>query len=225
VLQRVVLKRVSLLAMFAGVLTPWASSRAQDQPSVADAARAARLNKEKSATSATQPKKVLTEDDMGSGKVGAGTASLGLGNAVAPKSSSGAGGGNATEQAWAGISRAEASLDKLAPLDRATLAKVVLEGNDVDFPNRAAWEQKLYMAKERYVAHSRQLLAEMTQLMQNAQGLKDSQGEPKVSADSPQAQQLMGQAQQLLSDAMTTEAAFKAVMQEGQDLAKQGSPR
>jgi hypothetical protein len=217
---------MSLLAVFAGALTPWVTTRAQDQPSVADAARAVRQNKEKSATTATQPKKVLTEEDMGSSKGAADTASVGLGNAIAPRSAGvGNGGGNATEQAWAGISRAEASLDKLAPLDRTSLAKAVLEGNDVDFPNRAAWEQKLFVAKERYVAHSRQLLNQMTQLMQNAQALQDPQGEPRVSADSPQAQQLVARAQQLLGDATGTEAAFKAVMQEGVDLAKQGSPR
>lgn len=215
------LRKLSLLAVFAGVLTPWASSQAQDQPSVADAARQARQNKEKNAM---QPKKVLTEDDMASGKVGGDTGSLGLSSIAAPKAT-GTGDGSATEQAWAGISRAEGSLDKLAPLDRASLAKTVLQGNDVDFPNRRAWEEKMFVAKERYVAHSRQLLSEMTQLMQSAQSLQDSQGGGKVTADSAQAQQLAARAQQLLLDATGTEAAFKAVMQEGQDLAKQGSPR
>ncbi len=231
------LRKLSLLAVFAGALTPWASIRAQDPPSVADAARAARENKEKSAT---QPKKVLTNDDVAASKTGSDTGSLGLSSIAAPKSSgtgtsigtntgpsanSSAGDDSATGKAWEGISRAEDSLDKLAPLDRAALAKVVLEGNDVDFPNRRAWEEKLFVAKERYVAHSRQLISEMTQLMQGAQSLQDLEDGAKLTPNSPEAQQLTGRAQQLLSDATNTEAAFKAVMQEGQDLAKRGSPR
>ena len=235
------LRKLSLLVVFAGALTPWAASRAQDQPSVADAARAARESKEKSAT---QPKKVLSNDDVAlsktgsdtGSKTGSDTGSLDLSSIAAPKSSgtaastdpsadSSTGDDSPTNKAWAGISRAEDSLDKLAPLDRATLAKVVLEGNDVDFPNRRAWEEKLFVAKERYVAHSRQLINQMTQLMQGAQSLQDLEDGAKLTPNSPEAQQLTGRAQQLLSDATNTEAAFKAVMQEGQDLAKRGSPR
>jgi len=212
-----VLRKLSLLAVFAGVLTPWAPSRAQDEPSVADAARQARQNKDQNKEkNAIQPKKVLTEDDMASSKTGGDAGSLGLSAIAAPKSA-GTGDDSPTAKAWAGINRAEGALDRLAPLDRAALAKVVLAVNDVDFPNRRAWEEKLFVAKERYVARSRQLLNGMKQLMENAQSLQDSQG----AADSPQAQQLAGRAQQLLSDATNTEAAFKAVMQEGQDLAKQ----
>jgi hypothetical protein len=233
VLRGIALRKLSLLVVLAGVLTPWASTQAQDQPSVADAARAARESKEKSATSATQPKKVLTNDDVASSKTSGDTGSLSVSSIAVPKSSgtSSAGGSfrtsagddSPTSKAWEGIGRAEDSLDRLAPLDRATLAKVVLEGHDVDFPGRHAWEEKLFIAKERYVAHSRQLINEMTQLMQGAQSLQNS--DTKLSPDNPQAQQLAGRAQQLLSDATNTEAAFKSVMQEGLDRAAQGPPR
>jgi len=121
-------------------------------------------------------------------------------------------------QAWSGLNRAEAALDRLAPLDRPTLAKVVLQGNDVDFPGRRTWEEKLYAAKERYVAHSRQLVNQMTGLMQGAQSMTAAGGDGKIDID--QAQQMMTKAKLLLSDAQTTEAAFKSVMEEGQNLAK-----
>jgi hypothetical protein len=229
VLRAIPLKKLSLLAVFAGVLASSALGQAQEQPSVADAARAARENKEKSATNATQPKKVLTNEDVASSKTGGDTGSLSVTSIAVPKSSgtssvrTGAGDDSPTSKAWEGISRAEDSLDRLAPLDRATLAKVVLEGHDVDFPGRHAWEEKLFIAKERYVAHSRQLINEMTQLMQGAQSLQNS--DAKLAPDNAQAQQLAGRAQQLLSDATNTEAAFKAVMQEGLDRAAQDSPR
>lgn len=234
-LRAIPLKKLSLLAVFAGVLASNALGQAQEQPSVADAARAARENKEKSATNATQPKKVLTNEDVASSKTGGDTGSLSVTSIAVPKSGgtstsnagssfrTSSGDDSPTSKAWEGISRAEDSLDRLAPLDRATLAKVVLEGHDVDFPGRHAWEEKLFIAKERYVAHSRQLINEMTQLMQGAQSLQNS--DAKLTPDNAQAQQLAGRAQQLLSDATNTEAAFKAVMQEGQDRAAQGSPR
>jgi ElaB/YqjD/DUF883 family membrane-anchored ribosome-binding protein len=94
---------------------------------------------------------------------------------------------------------------------------VVLEGNDVDFPGRRVWEEKMFIAKEHYVAHSRQLLDEMKDLMQNAQAMQGG----SATADGPQAQGLLSRAQSLLSDAQSTEAAFKSVMQEGIDQAKQ----
>ena len=124
-------------------------------------------------------------------------------------------------QAWAGIDRAENSLDQLAPLDRKSLAKVVLEGHDVDFPGRAAWEERLFVAKETYVARSRALVEEMKSLMESAQSFQDPNGAAKGTADSPEAQELVGKAQSMLLEAKTVEADFKAVMQEGLALAKQ----
>jgi hypothetical protein len=244
--EATVLRKLSLLALCGGVLVPWAATRAQDapQPSVAEAARQARANKDKSAT---QPKKVLTNDDVASGTSGssAGTAALSSitvpsaaevsarenavangGGAGAASSANGfpsaaaaaaAGGDDPMSKAWAGIANAEGSLDRMAPLDRKALAKVVLEGNDVDFPGRAAWEDRLYAAKERYVAHSRQLIEQMKDLMAGAQA---AQG---AGADSPQGQDLMSRAQRLMADATSTENAFKSVMEEGQSLARQAA--
>jgi hypothetical protein len=238
-----VFRRLSLLAACAGVLAPWAQVRAQDQaqpqsqdqPSVADAARQARQNKDKGAT---QPKRVFTDDDMGQNHAGAGGTGLsGAASAVRPSSSASKGSGQTAGsssfktssktsngdsspmgQALAGIDRAEDSLDQLAPLDRKSLARVILEGHDVDFPGRAAWEDKLFVAKETYVARSRRLVEEMKSIMENAQTFQDPDGGSK---ESPQAQALVDRAQRLLVEAKTVEANFKAVMQEGLDQAKQ----
>jgi hypothetical protein len=245
-----VFRKLGLLTALAGagVLAPWAAAQSQsgsatqapapaktqtqaaaqqqDQPSLAEAARLARQNKDKNTAPA---KKVLTDDDVASSHSGSsGASSLLGGNSSSIGSSSraagntGAGDNTPMGQAWAGIGRAESSLDQLAPLDRASLAKVVLEGNDNDFPGRPAWEERLYIAKEKYVAESRQLVDEMKSLMENAQSFQGPSGANKAPSESPQAQELVGRAQRLLLQAKTTEANFKAVMQEGIDQSKLG---
>jgi len=221
-----VLRKLILLAAFVGAfLTPSDPVYAQDQAqSLGDLARQNRKDKEKNATPA---KTVLNNDNFGSGKASggssAGSSSAGSSAAAASLSGLSAPGNSGDDspmgKAWTGIGNAEGALDKLAPLDRSTLAHVVLENNDVDFPGRRAWEEKMFVAKERYVAHSRQLLDEMKDLMQNAQAMQSG----SAKADGPQAQGLMGRAQSLLSDAQNTESAFKSVMQEGIDQAKQSS--
>ena len=217
-----VLRKLILLAAFVGVfLTPSDPVYAQDQTqSLGDVARQNRKDKEKNAAPV---KTVLNDDNFGSGKSGGGTsagtsaAAAGLSNFSAAGGTSKSGDDSPMGKAWAGIGNAEGALDKLAPLDRSLLAHVVLEGNDVDFPGRRAWEEKMFIAKEHYVAHSRQLLDEMKDLMQNAQAMQGG----SAKADGPQAQGLLSRAQSLLSDAQSTEAAFKSVMQEGIDQAKQ----
>jgi hypothetical protein len=221
-----VLRKLILLAAFVGAfLTPSDPVYAQDQPqSLGDIARQNRKEKGKNAAPA---KTVLNDDNFGSGKSSGGTSasSSSTGSSAAAASMSGisapgnSGDDSPMGKAWAGIGNAEGALDKLAPLDRSTLAHVVLENNDIDFPGRRAWEEKMFVAKEHYVAHSRQLLDEMKDLMQNAQAMQSG----PAKADGPQAQGLMGRAQSLLSDAQSTEAAFKSVMQEGIDQAKQSS--
>ena len=213
------LRKLILLAAFTGAfLTPSDPVYAQDQAqSLGDVARQNRKDKEKNATPV---KTVLNDDNFGSGKSSSGTSAsssavaASLSGLSAPAKS---GDDSPMGKAWAGIGNAEGALDKLAPLDRSLLAHVVLEGNDVDFPGRRAWEEKMFIAKERYVTHSRQLLDEMKDLMQNAQAMQGG----SAKADGPQAQALLSRAQSLLSDAQNTEAAFKSVMQEGVDQAKQ----
>jgi hypothetical protein len=234
-----VFRKLGLLAGLAGVLAPWALAQSQssdaqapaktqtqaqeqEQPSLADAARQARLNKDKNTAPA---KKILTDEDVATSHSAGGVATLG-GHSNSVSSSShaasraGANDNSSMGQAWAGIGRAEDSLDQLAPLDRASLAKVVLDSNDVDFQGRSTWEDKLFIAKERYVSESRQLVDEMKSVMANAQSFQDPSGSSKAGSDSPQAQELVARAQRLLAQAKNTESNFKAVMQEGIDQAK-----
>jgi hypothetical protein len=231
----IVLRKLSLLAFSGLLVIPLAAVRAQDQPqSLGEVARQNRKEKEKNPTTA---KTVLTDDNFGSSSrsggsgsaqaAGAGSGAAAIGNLTAPSGPSRTANGDDSPmaKAWDGIGRAQDSLERLAPLDRATLAKVVLEGNDVNFPNRRAWEDRLFAAKERYVAHSRQLLGEMKDLLQNTQAMRDANGGAKVATENAQAQQLMARAQVLLGDAQNTEAEFKTVMDEGVAQAKQASPR
>src|SRR5262249_21224567 len=197
--ETIVLRKLILVTAFVGVfLTPSDPVYAQDQAqSLGDVARQNRKDKEKNATPV---KTVLNDDNFGSGKSSGGTsasssaAAASLSGLSAPGKS---GDDSPMGKAWAGIGNAEGALDKLAPLDRSLLAHVVLEGNDVDFPDRRAWEEKMFIAKEHYVAHSRQLLDEMKDLMQNAQAMQAG----SAKADGPQAQGLLSRAQSLLSDA------------------------
>lgn len=185
---------------------------AQDQPSLADVARQARKDKEKNSGTS---KKVITDDTLPSkGLSGAGLGDLG--------SAQGSDGGSATARGLAKLEQAEAALDKMAPLDRATLAKAALLDNDVDFPNRRNWEDKLFSAKEVYVSHGRELFQEMRQILKEVESLRSSQGAGgKLSPDDPRAQQMMKRIQELVQDAVRTDRAYQAVVVEGWDLAKQ----
>jgi len=215
-----VLRQMTLLAGFLSLLISTAPARAQDQPpqdqpqpSLGDVARQARKDKEKNnATS----KKVITDDTLPSSK---GLSGAGLGDLGSAQSSDGA---SASARGLAKLEQAEAALDKLAPLDRATLAKAALLDNDVDFPNRRNWEDKLFSAKEVYVSHGRELFQEMKQILKEVESLKSSQGgSGKLSPDDPRAQQMMKRIQDLVQDAVRTDRAYQAVVVEGWDLAKQ----
>jgi len=232
-----VLRKLSFLAALicAAILCLPAGAQEQQQ-SLADAARQARKDKDDKAKdkdkSAAKPKTVYTEDTLGGGKSGS---ELGLGVLPTLKSSndSGAGstaasgaaassgnlspssmipgaGGNSepVAAAYDGIDKAEAALNRLEPMDRATLAKTALEGNNVDFPGRRAWEEKLFATKQVYVSRSRQILQQMQGIMSSAQSGGSQQD-------------LMSRAQTLQQAATQIESAFQAVITEGQNLAKQ----
>jgi hypothetical protein len=201
-----------ILAIFA--LACGTSAYAQDpQPSLGDVARAARKDKEKNAAT---PKKVLTDDDVSSGS---GKGLSGLGEA----SGSPAGGdANPMAKGLAAVNKVEEILDKLDPMDRGTLAKAALLDNDVDFPDRAAWESKLYAAKQQYVSHGRELVTQMRQILSEAQSLKSTQSaQAKLSPQDPRAQELIHRLQELVQDAVRTDTAYQAVVMEGWDRAKQ----
>jgi hypothetical protein len=182
----------------------------QPQPSLADVARQARKDKEKNAT---KPKMVITDDTLPSSKGFSGFADLG---------SQAGGGSSSMAKALAKIDEAEAALKQMDALDRATLAKAVLLDNDVDFPNRRNWEDKLYVAKESYVSHERELIVELKQIMGRVQSWQTSQGgQGKLDPNDPRAQQTIQRVQEIIQDAVRTEQDYRAVVMEGWDLAKQ----
>lgn len=205
------LKKMSFLLVLVWGLLASQPSYAQDQPSLGDVARQVRKDKEKNAA---QPKTVITDDTMPSGK-----ALNGLGDL---NSSQGGGDGSRIATALAGLDKAEAALNKLDPLDRATLAKAALLDNDVDFPGRRAWEDKLYAAKVQYVSHGRELFREMRQILADVQTMQAAQGgQGKLSPNDPRAQQLLKRVQEMVQDAVRTESAYQSVVMEGWDRAKQ----
>ena len=183
-------------------------SQSQAQPSLGDIARQARKDKEKNAA---KPKTVITDENLPSSKGLGGLGDLG--------SSQGGVDSNAMAKALAKVEEAEAGLRQLQSLDRTTLAKAVLLDNDVDFPNRRAWEDKLFAAKEHYVSHEGELVAELKQIVSQVQSRQGSQG--KLDPNDPRAQQMKSRLMEIVQDALRTEQDYRAVVMEGWDLAKQ----
>ena len=109
-------------------------------------------------------------------------------------------------------------------MDRATLAKTVLRDNDIQFPNRRSWEDRLFAAKNHYVSHGRELIVELQQILGELQSLKQAQDGAKLSSSDPRAQQMKQRLQQIVQDAAATEQSYRAIVLEGQDLAKQAKP-
>ena len=181
----------------------------QPQQSLGDVARQARKDKEKNAA---KPKTVITEENMSS--------SQGLtGMAGDLGGSQGGVDSGAMAKALAKVEEAEAGLSKLESLDRATLAKAVLLDNNADFPNRRAWEDKLYAAKEHYVSREGLLIVELKQILAQVESLK---GQGKLDSKDPRAQQMKSRLVEIVQDAVRTEQDYRAVVMEGWDLAKQG---
>jgi hypothetical protein len=207
-------RKMTFLAALIWLVIPSTSVLAQDQeqPSLGDVARAARKDKEKNNA---KPKTVITDDTLPSSK---GLSGLSLGDLGSSQSASG---GSAMAQAMARIDEVEAGLKQMDTLDRATLAKAVLLDNDVDFPNRRNWEDKLYAAKERYVSRERELIVELKQIVAQVQSMQTSQGKQKLNPEDPQAQQMLRRLQEIIQDAVRTEQVYRAVVMEGWDLAKQ----
>lgn len=206
---------VAALLWFAIFIVPgYAQDQSQDpvqpqpQPSLADAARQARKDKEKNAA---KPKTVITDESMPS--------SQGLNGLAGDFSGSqGSVNSDAMAKALAKVAEAEAGLRKLESLDRATLAKAVLLDNDVDFPNRRAWEDKLHAAKEHYVSHEGELIVELKQIVAQ---LQEWQSQGKVDPKDPRALQMKTRVAEIMQDAIRTEQGYRAVVMEGWDLAKQ----
>jgi len=207
---------MSFLAALLWLIIPSTPCRAQDQtqdqaqpqPSLADIARQARKDKEKNAA---KSKTVITDDTLPSSK-GLGGLAGDLGGSQGRVDS------NAMAKALAKVEEAEAGLKQLQTLDRATLAKAVLLDNDADFPNRRAWEDKLVAAKEHYVSHEGELIAELKQIVAQVQS---RQGSGKLDPNDPSSQQMKNRLLDIVQDALRTEQEYRGVVMEGWDLAKQ----
>jgi hypothetical protein len=215
----IMLRPIRVVAALLWLAIPIAPGYAQDQsqdpaqpqpqPSLADVARQARKDKEKNAA---KPKTVITDENMPSSRGLTGLAGD-LGGSQGGVDS------GAMAKALAKVAEAEAGLRKLESLDRATLAKAILLDNDVDFPNRRVWEEKLFAAKEHYVSHEGELIVELKQIVAQVQA-RQSQG--KLDPKDPRAQQMKTRLVEIVQDSLRTEQDYRGVVMEGWDLAKQG---
>ena len=211
------LRHLTLIAACALALGTCASMRAQDSssssPSLGDLARQAQKDKDKDkANKATA--KVLTNDDLPSGSIGA-SATLGGGLGQTAQLSSG-GKPGADPSPAEKLAMLETVLDRVEGLDRATLVHNALNGKDADFPGRAKWEERLFAAKETYVTQGRELVQKARQIVASAESLKGNQ-----DPNDPRVKELSVKLQSLIRDAVRMDSAFQAVMIEGRDLAAQ----
>ena len=179
----------------------------QDSPSLGDLAR--QLQKEKGNTPGT---KTITNDDIPSASAPSSSAIGDVSNSRVPgKPGTSA---NPSEE----LARIESMLSKIDSLDRATLAKAVLEGDDSNFPGRSQWEQKMYAAKLVYVAQGRELMQKAKQLQASAQTLQGGR-----DPNDPRVKDLTNRLKELVRDGVRADATFQAVILEGRDLASQSS--
>jgi hypothetical protein len=206
------LRRLTLLAGLVVALNLCTAVRGQDSPSLGDVARQLRKDKSDAA-----PKKVITNDDL---PAAASSGAVGLGATGDSKGLSKPGDPESPEEA---IAKMEAVMKLLDSMDRATLVKVALQGADPNFPGRRAWEDKVWEAKQAYVARGKELSEEAKKILSNSQSLQASQGGQALKPDDPKVQDLSRMLKQFIQDAVRADSAFRAVMMEGLDLAKQTS--
>jgi hypothetical protein len=227
---------VVLAAIFAGgamfASPALAQDGQQDQPSVADAARAAAAAKRDKAAAAsssnsasTNPsssnsssKTVITEDSIGSGAVLSPKSGSGANSAVAAADSTDK--FKSLDEAWSRLQMTQAALDQLEPLNKPQLVDLVLQGNTTDFPNRAQWEDKLFAAKTNYIQRSRQLVAATQQMLAD---IADLQKQGQLQASDPRVQALVKKGKQLTQLATRTESDFQSVVNEGKNAVLQAS--
>jgi len=196
-------------------------------PSLGDVARQAQAQKDKDKNKSNPPaKKVFTNDDFPS-VAGSGSSSTnpGAAHVVQPVGQPAGQPGTPGKPAAAApanpadqLAQMGSLLGQLDSLDRATLAKNVLQGNEVNFPGRAAWEEKLFAAKQLFVAQEREIVTKASQFAALSTGSADTQ-----NANDPRTKALSDQLDQLTQEAQRSSAAFQAVVAEGKELAGQSA--
>jgi hypothetical protein len=204
-----------LIAACALALVTFESARAQDSPSsspsLGDLARQAQKDKDKD--KANKPAaKVLTNEDLPSSSGGV-SAALGGGLGQVAQPPAGSKSGTALSPAEK-LATMETFLNQVDSLDRATLVRNVLHGKDVDFPGRAKWEERLFAAKQAYVAQARDLVQKARQIIASAETLKGNQ-----DPNDPRVREMSARLQALIREAVQTDSGLQAVMIEGRDLA------
>ena len=214
------MRNLTLVQAFALALVALAPAHGQDSPSSAppslgDLARQAQKDKDRDkANKATA--KVFTNDNLPSNPSGA---SGGFGGGLSQIGQASA--GNASRQALSPaekLARTEILLNYLESLDRATLVHNALNGNDVDFPGRAKWEDRLVAAKQVYVSQGREMLQKAREIVASAESLKAAAHE---DPNDPRVKEMGVKLQSLIRDAVKSDSGFQAVMMEGRDLAAQ----
>jgi len=216
-MEEPVARSLAFIAVLASALAASTIMRAQDasspSPSLGDLARQVQKDKEKDKANKSTAK-VLTNDDLPSSSGGvSGALGGGLGQAAQPSSGSKSGADPSPAEK---LAMTETVLNRLEALDRATLVRSALNGQEVDFPGRAKWEERLIAAKEAYVVQARELIQKARQIMASADGLK---GNP--DANDPRVKELSAKLQALARDPVRTDSSLQAVMMEGRDLAAQ----
>jgi hypothetical protein len=202
-------KTLGILGAFSLALTLVLPAFAQDSPSLGDLARQAQKDKEKDKANKAAAK-VFTNDDMPSSTGFAGAAFGGAGSSA----QGGRSGADLTPSQQ--LDQLDAVVSKVASLDKATLVRNVLqEKSDVQFPGRAAWEQRLMAARDAYVAQNRIMIQKARQIVGSAEGMKGTTPDP----NDPRVKDLAAKLQTLSRDAVRTDAGLEAVVNEGRDLA------
>jgi hypothetical protein len=199
-------------------------------PSLGDPPRQAQTQKDKDKDkSKAAAKKVFTNDDFASGT---GAASSGAGSGpghtaqqgVQPSVQPGSASAPATAAASASASPSDqlaqigSLLGQLDSLDRATLATNVLEGNDTDFSGRSAWEDRLFAAKQAFVAQEHEIMVKASQMNASEKGAGGMQ-----NPNDPRTKALSDQLDQLMKEAARSSETFQAVAAEGKELADESS--
>lgn len=210
--------RLLLFAVGGFVLIFGVPGHGQDSPSLGDLAKQAQQAQRDKSTA--PPKKVFTNDDMPSN---AGLGSMGLASGASGGAARVAQPGTPAQSGTAASASAELEkmqtlLDQLSSVDRATLAKNVLQGSVADFPGRGKWEEQLFAAKQTFVARGRDILKKANQLQASAKDIQNAE-----NPNDPRARDLSNRLQQLLGEASQSGAEFQAVIAQGKELATQGS--
>jgi hypothetical protein len=206
-------RSLCLLAACAVALVIGVPGHAQDSPSLGDLARQAQKDK------ANAPaKKVITNEDLPSGS---GSSASGLGTGVGRIAQPPAPGKPSTEAPpTEQLAHLESLLNQLDYMDRATLARNVLQGSTADFPARSKWEEKLFEAKQAFVAQGRDLIKSALQIEATAKTLQDTK-----DPNDPRVKDLTNRLQQLVQDGVRIGGTFQGVVEEGKDLAGLSSSR